>query len=703
VVVPVLGQQPAGLAGPPEAVRHHRAGRPLYGGAGRAGRGRGSATSRPSEGNRPQEPRRRADSRAMTLLALDPPAMRTDGAAWIRLSASALIAMSGVFLCSVAYTASRQSTHPPAWAFWVGSVLVVLSAAPQVVFSSRVGKGEASAVAALVALATYLIKFAYSPLALVFGDEFLHLQTAIALTDTGRLFTHNNGLPISPYYPGLELANTAISNVTGLSVVDSAYVLTAVLHVLLTSGLFALYHSLTGRPTRSLLAVVVYTTGGDYTFFNSYFSYETMGLAFVVLALWSLHRALITERRRGAWILLTAVFSLIVTVTHHGSSYFLLVLALALVIAHLVCDRRILQAAVPVLAFITVVVVVWDFVVASSTYAYISTAVRTLLFPSPSSGVPLSPAVVAETPGISLNQPPPSGEPHVDLVIEYAWAAILLLLLFAGMVAALRTVRAGRRDVADIVSLLAGCSVVAFAVRAISPSGGGELGTRLLGFFLIFGALPVSGALLGIASLFPRHRHAIRSHAIRNTASVGMLLGALQVGGIVSGWPPYFARLPAPELAGGRMRAINQAELAMSSWAENHMPAGSTIVADAATASLLGGYVNASVVANQFVAPFFLDRSLSADVLDGVMSAGPTYVVVNLTLIGAPILSGAALFPGDPFAGLYGPRFTDVAGLAKFRTYPWLREIYSDGGVEVFEVTENPVHLDRGRGPAPRI
>ncbi len=59
----------------------------------------------------------------------------------------------------------------------------------------------------LVGLALYGVKVLGAPSSFVMFDEFLHWATLDDIVVTGRLFTPNNILLASPYYPGLEIAS----------------------------------------------------------------------------------------------------------------------------------------------------------------------------------------------------------------------------------------------------------------------------------------------------------------------------------------------------------------------------------------------------------------------------------------------------------------------------------------------------------------
>ena len=68
----------------------------------------------------------------------------------------------------------------------------------------------------LAGLALYGVKILGAPSSFLMLDEFLHWATLDDIVVSGRLFTPNNILLASPYYPGLEIASDLLVR-TGFS------------------------------------------------------------------------------------------------------------------------------------------------------------------------------------------------------------------------------------------------------------------------------------------------------------------------------------------------------------------------------------------------------------------------------------------------------------------------------------------------------
>jgi hypothetical protein len=88
-----------------------------------------------------------------------------------------------------------------------------------------VSRTERIGLVLVLGVALYCVKVLQSPTAFIQFDEFLHVRTAIDILEDGRLFGTNSLLPVSPRYPGLEIATTAIVNLTGLSIFLSGVIL----------------------------------------------------------------------------------------------------------------------------------------------------------------------------------------------------------------------------------------------------------------------------------------------------------------------------------------------------------------------------------------------------------------------------------------------------------------------------------------------
>ena len=217
----------------------------------------------------------------------------------------ALSAALGVLVVAIAYTAGRHGysdSKVADYGYWAGQALIFVPASIRLL--TRRGSTEAGTVTAIIGLtvAQYLCKLCYSPLSFTYSDELSHWRTAENILLTGKLFTPNYALPISPQYPGLEEVTTALVQISGLSLFTAGVIVAGVAHLLFAVTLYLLFRNI-GRSRRLAgIAVLVYSTNPGLAYFDSLFAYQTLALAFmgvVLVAAWRLTGAAIQRRPDG--------------------------------------------------------------------------------------------------------------------------------------------------------------------------------------------------------------------------------------------------------------------------------------------------------------------------------------------------------------------------------------------------------------------
>jgi hypothetical protein len=167
----------------------------------------------------------------------------------------------------------------------------------------------------------YLVQFIGSPLHFTSFDEFLHWRTADDILRTGHLFSVNSMLPVSPYYPGLEIVTNAVSTMTGLSSFYASALVVIVSRLLMVLSLFLFYEQITNSSRMAGIVMLIYMTNPHFLFFDTIFNYETLALPLATFMLSILARYETSDKNHRwviflAWIVLAAV-----TITHHMTDY----------------------------------------------------------------------------------------------------------------------------------------------------------------------------------------------------------------------------------------------------------------------------------------------------------------------------------------------------------------------------------------------
>ncbi len=170
-------------------------------------------------------------------------------------------------------------------------------------------------------LCFYLVEFMVSPLHFSSFDDFLHWRTADDILRTSHLFSANSMLPVSPYYPGLEIVTNAVGTMTGLSTFYAGVLVINATRLLMVLSLFLLFERITSSSRMGGIAVLIYMANPHFLFFDAIYNYETLALPLATFTLYILARYEIAVKDHrlvicAAWILLV-----VVTITHHMTDY----------------------------------------------------------------------------------------------------------------------------------------------------------------------------------------------------------------------------------------------------------------------------------------------------------------------------------------------------------------------------------------------
>jgi hypothetical protein len=172
---------------------------------------------------------------------------------------------------AVAYTAGREGHAAAAWAdwlYWLGQLLILAPVAARLLSRRVLTARETVTLVITLTVAEYLVKVCYSPAAFTYADELMHWRSTTDILQTGRLFTPNNLLPISPYYPGLEEVTSALVSVTGLSLFTCGLIVAGTAHLLFVLVLFVLFRHVSGSHRIAGVAVLLYASESLFQSFD---------------------------------------------------------------------------------------------------------------------------------------------------------------------------------------------------------------------------------------------------------------------------------------------------------------------------------------------------------------------------------------------------------------------------------------------------
>jgi hypothetical protein len=373
-------------------------------------------------------------------------------------------------------------------------------------------------------------------------------------------------------------------------------------------------------------------------------------------------------------------------VTHHVSSYALIALEFAVLLASCVFNRNIRSWRPVVLIFLVNfgLLAIWDLVVARPTFSYLRFAFSELLVHGKAlTNVTSSVLPIAGSPILKIqttSQIPPAFDHYTGIL----WALLLSAVLGFG----LWRIWVQRRTVSRLVIAMAIASPVLyvdFAIDVFSP-GGGELGSRLSAFALIPGGVVCGYCLdliLQTAVLSDRRTFRINFRpALRPLLLV--VTSVLVLGSIAASYPPYYSRIPGPYLVGGDQRSVNNYGLSVAEWAKANLPTKSRIASDRTNSELLDSI--ADLPSNgYFSSLLILGTKISPAVANSIEEQKVQYVVADIRITKTVPVDGNPIFPADPFAGHYRIPIPK-SSLTKFNSLPGVSRIYNNGPISVYSL-----------------
>src|SRR5438270_7507233 len=205
---------------------------------------------------------------------------------WGWLPALSLTSAVGVFLLALAYNGGRDAAQWSDPLFWFGLLVLFLPIAGRLL-SVRASRRERIALLVVLGMALYLAKYLQYPLYFTYHDEFAHWRTAHDIAASGHLFQGNPIIPISSFYPGLEIATSALSSLTGLSLFAAGIVVIGVGRLVLVLALYFFFEYLISSARVAGIATLLYMANPHFLFFDADFSYESLALPLAMFVLFA--------------------------------------------------------------------------------------------------------------------------------------------------------------------------------------------------------------------------------------------------------------------------------------------------------------------------------------------------------------------------------------------------------------------------------
>lgn len=599
----------------------------------------------------------------------DPEDSATPTGRFADLTGPVLVLMAaGMLMVSVAAAQSRpdSATQLQAILYMLGFATMVVPTAFRILVSGTSAR-ERVTLAVALPVVLQLSRTLINPQHFAYHDEFLHANVLRQIGSTHHLFSLNSLLPVSAYYPGLEIVTDAVRQLTGLSVFTSATIVLLLVRIVFALTLIALLRAISGSTRVACAASVVYVSNPQLLFFNSQFSYQTLALPLAVLTLY----AFITRlRARRTSLLLPLALAAATAATHHLTAVLLVAALGGWLVLELVLRRRgnrgdalglgVLMGGAT--AFVLVAALNPGNPVASYLWSIVTSSSN-------------------DIGALSKGQQTKSVFKDSAGTTSYLWEQALILaavaLVALGLVPALLRSRSWLRRREPVAVVL----VLVAALFPLIPAGHltratAEVGDRSAGF-VFFGVAFVFGWWIWRRSL-----------GRVQSAALALAITVVFLGNVVLGAGPVSEQLPGGYQISADARSVDADNLAAARWLQANVPGETRVYADRVSGLLAAGvggmftvrHVSTDIDASRLL----LDPEFTSKDVDLIKRARISYVIVdNRDANGLPheqvyIESGEF---GSPRT-----RPVPAEALRKFDTVTGVQKVYDNGSITIYDV-----------------
>lgn len=599
-----------------------------------------------------------------------------DGWGWLPLLS--LVSAIGLLFIAFAFTTARTNGPDAYGLFWVGEVLVFAPIAARLI-SVAAARRERLGIVLVAGVLLYLVKVIHDPAYFTSFDERLHLRTAQDIVRFGHLFHQNPLFPISHLFPGLEIATSGLSNVSGVPLFLAGTLIIGTARIILLLSLFLLYEEASQSARVAGIATAFYMANPNFLFFDSIFAYESLAIGFAAFVLFCILRSSRTQGRDRLGLTVASLLGLgLISVTHHVTTYILLLLLTTWTIVRSVLMFRHPRASAQRpggMALLSAVVgVSWMTFIATKVVHYLA--------------VPLQVTFTQVVHVILREQQPrqlyhgygAEVTPLFEQLVGLAAVGFVLVLLPLGFFQVWRRERTN--PIVVVLALVGLLYPPSLAGRF--TSGGAEVAARTSPYVFI-GAAFVLG--LGVAGIGPLCHHVVRAI---NAGMFACWVGVVFLGGLENGWGPVSRVLPGPYLVVADARSIEPEGITAARWAYTFLGPDNPVVTDRANRMLMLTEGEQDIV-TAFRAdivnpsPIILSPSVDAAVLDALQRDHVRYVVMDRRLGDGLPLFGLYVEDGEKDGRQHSIPVAPEA-LAKFDNVPNAQRIFDSGHIIIYDV-----------------
>jgi hypothetical protein len=582
----------------------------------------------------------------------------------------AVVVAIGLLLIAYAGYVARTTGGTVDSLYWPGVMLLFLgpawaALAPNVRRTDRIAAVVIGGVAATMSrVLLYPTHFAYH-------DELLHLNSLRLIQENGHLFeAMNSMLPVSKYYPGLEVATDGIHQITGLSVHVAGAALLVAGRLVLMLSLVRSLEWITKSTRTACIGAALYICSQQFTFFNSQFSYQSIALPLSFYAVYLFG----TRKRESKWELLAPALTLVAAaMSHHLTAMGAVMVFVGWWLVARI--RKTPQVDAGKMALIAVAIFgAWTAFAHDQVLLYVKEIFQ-------SSAESISHVVGGEQESNELFS---DNGGEKTPVWQSGVSVLAVLMTVAGLAVSLWRARKDRKSKssAAIALLFVGALYPLIPASHLTVTSA-EVGDRSSSFIYV----GVAFALAGWIALLPMTR------LIRTAAFGGMAL--LYMGGMVLGGGPPWLKVPGPYLVAGDNRGVDAYGMSTAYWMHTYLTPDNRLMVDRVNGLLDSTYGRQHVFRH-------LGDKLDMGTTSTLLLNGPQgdydkelirYANLDYIVADRRLTEGLPRFGVYIESGEAGTRGTEtredppsMAALTKFDNVDGANRIYDNGKISVYDV-----------------
>ncbi len=604
----------------------------------------------------------------------------------------------------------RTGHQSPVMPLFVAGLTLIFAPCAWRLTSAAATRNERVWVSVILGLALQSSYVFRSPLILDTFDELAHGATLTRILDSRALFQANPILPVSPYFPGIQLVTIAARWLTGLPLLLDQMVVLVLARIVLVLGVFLLVERACHSSRAGSIGVLVYAANPQFYSLGAQYGYQTLALSFAVAVVYLLLVSIDSTRpKRGRLFALALISIAGMVVSHHATAWltigFLVVWAAAL---RFVADppgrpataatagqiltaedvarshagivsraeqfaRRKVQSRIVGLAALVGVVL------AGAWIAFLGPVLTEYIGPIVEAAIRNVEEILSQLHGTRtlFQNSAGGGTPSWDEALIIAAVVFFCLIILISLYAVVRknSVRGGR--LRYLPAAIAATYPLAM-LSNLSPDAE-TIGSRTSTFIFFGVAVVVGGWLAG--------RLLMQRRVIERIATIGVLVICF-LGSTLYGGGPLPILVNGPYIVGAHERSLGSPSLALANWVSTHLPAGSEVAADRDNSGLLNDFGQVVPVtplngAND-PAPLFFDPQLTPSDIAFIRNDHIRYIVIDTRLTEGLPLFGAYIAPGETGQST---RLT-AAELDKFNSIPGVHRIYDNGAIQVYDLSQ---------------